>query len=120
MGAEEPAGAGRFARSLPTGEWRQLIVRQVAQDWAARDALGAEKWAARLPEAGERNLAQTNVCLQVVQTDARLALEMAERNELLPDPGRSGKISCNNGRNEAPPKLPPGSISNRPESNAAS
>ena len=84
---QDPAGAGRFARSLPTGEWRQTIVRQVAQNWARQDGLGAEKWAARLPEASERNLAETNICFQVVQTDARQALEIAERQELLAGPG---------------------------------
>lgn len=84
---QDPAGAGRFARSLPTGEWRQTVVRQVAQDWALQDGSGAEKWAARLPEVGERNLAETNICFQVVQTDPRQALEIAERNGLLAGPG---------------------------------
>ena len=79
---QDPAGAGRFARSLPTGEWRQTIVRQVAQDWALQDGPGAEKWAAQLPEAGERDLAMTNICFQVAQTDPQQALEIAERQEL--------------------------------------
>ncbi len=78
----DPAGAGRFAKTLPPGRWRETTIRRVAQDWAAKDLAGAEKWASRLPDATERNSTLTDVCFQVAQTDARHAVEIAEENGL--------------------------------------
>ena len=82
-----PASAGRFARSLPTGPWREMIIRRVTQNWAAEDAAGAQRWAARLPDDGERASALADVCLQLAQSDAGQAVEIAERYGLGAAPG---------------------------------
>lgn len=83
----DPAGAGRFARGLPAGRWRETIRRHVAQLWAARDVAGAEDWAARAPEENERNAAVADVCFQVAQADAAQAVAIAGRHGLGLVPG---------------------------------
>lgn len=83
----DPVAAGRYAKTLPAGRWRETIVRQLAQDWAGQDPAGAEKWASRLPEQTERDSTVSAVCFQVAQTDARSAIEMAERQGLGVAPG---------------------------------
>ncbi len=83
----DPAGAGRFAISLPAGPWRELTLRNVAQDWGGQDAARAERWAARLTDESERTATLADVCLQVAQGDARSAVEIAERHGLGAVPG---------------------------------
>ena len=83
----DPAGAGRFAKSLPAGPWRETIIRRVAQDWALQDLAGAESWAARLHDESERTSSQSAICFQVAQTDARKAVEIAEQQGLGTAPG---------------------------------
>lgn len=83
----DPAGAGRFARRLPAGPWRETIVRRVAQFWAAQDVAGAEDWAAGAPEERERHSAVADVCFQVAQADAAQAVEIAGRHGLGSAPG---------------------------------
>lgn len=83
----DPEGAGRFARGLPAGRWRETIVRHVAQFWAAQDVAGAENWAAGAPEESERNSAVADVCFQVAQSDAAQAVEIAGRHGLGSAPG---------------------------------
>lgn len=78
----DPAAAGRFASSLSAGAWRKMTLRQVAQVWTAQDAAGAERWAARLPDEDERASMMAAVCFQVAQSDARSAVEIAERHGL--------------------------------------
>ena len=78
----DPAGAGRFAKSLPPGRWRETTIRRVAQDWAAQDLASAERWASRLADGSERDSTVTDVCFQVAQTDARQAIEIALRHGL--------------------------------------
>ena len=83
----DPKAAARFAGSLPAGEGRETILRRVGQGGAARDPAGAERWVARLPEKSERDSALSDVCLQVAQTDARHAVEIAEQHGLATAPG---------------------------------
>ena len=83
----DPAGAARFARSLPAGIWRETTMRRLAQDWAAQDLASAENWASRLHDETERNSALTDVCFRVAQTNARQAIEIAVRHGLEAAPG---------------------------------
>lgn len=83
----DPAAAGRYAKSLPAGKWRDTIVRQIARGWAGQDPTDAEKWASRLPDQTERDSAVSTICFQVAQTDARNAVEIAERQGLDVAPG---------------------------------
>ena len=84
---QDPAGAGRFAKSLPSGRWRQTMIHRVAQDWAVLDLASAERWASRLPDQSERDSTVADVCFQVAQTDARQAMQMAEQHGLEAAPG---------------------------------
>ena len=83
----DPAGAGRFAKSLPAGRWRQTTIRRVAQDWAAQDWASAEKWAGHLADENERASTLTDVCFQVAPTNAPQAIAMAEEHGLGSVPG---------------------------------
>lgn len=77
---QDPAGAGRFAKSLPAGRWREMTIRRVAQDWAMQDTAHAERWAAHLSDPDERDLTVADVCFQVAQTDAHQAVVIAQRH----------------------------------------
>ncbi len=83
----DPAGAGRFAKSLSAGPWREVTLRKVVQVWTAQDEASAERWAARLPDESERASVAAAVCFQVAQSDARQAVEIAERRGLGAAPG---------------------------------
>lgn len=82
MDAARPGGGGAICRIPPPGPWRETALRRVAQDWTAQDAAGAERWAARLPDGGERDSIVAAVCFQVAQSDASQAVEIAERHGL--------------------------------------
>ncbi len=86
--ALDPRAAARFSKSLPAGRWRGAIIRRVAQDWAGQDSVGAERWAARFKDEGERASTMADICLQVAQTDPRQAIDIAQRNGLAEVSGR--------------------------------
>jgi DNA-binding transcriptional regulator YbjK len=73
----DPCSAARLAESLDVGAGRDEMLRRVAQHWAEQDPATAQHWAEQLADEGERHLAETAICLQIAQTDARQAIQMA-------------------------------------------
>lgn len=86
--ALDPEAAARFSKSLPEGRWRGAIIRRVTQDWAAEDPAGAERWAVRFEDEGERASTLADICLQASQADPRQAVAIAQRNGLAEVSGR--------------------------------
>jgi hypothetical protein len=71
----DPVAAARLAQ-LP-GPLREDAMRVVAQNWAALDRVGAERWAAQLQNPDERDTALNYLCHQVSQSDPVQAIEIA-------------------------------------------
>ena len=76
---DAPAAAGLIERITAAGDLREAALRQVAQNWAAQDSSAALAWAATLIDANEREVALTDVCLQVAQTNPAEAVKLREQ-----------------------------------------
>jgi hypothetical protein len=78
--AADPAAAARYAELQTEPRLRELLVRQVAQLWAARDADGAIAWAESLPDSPERQATLIDVSLIVARGDPVRAVQWREQS----------------------------------------
>ena len=83
----DPAAAARLAQSA--GSLREAAMRVVAQNWAALDRAGAERWATQLPNPEERDTALNYLCYQVSQSDPVQAIGIARHHGIA---GQKGLI----------------------------
>jgi len=83
----DPAAAARLAQSA--GSLREAAMRVVAQNWAALDRAGAERWATQLPNPEERDTALNYLCYQVNQSDPVQAIRIARHHGIA---GQKGLI----------------------------
>jgi hypothetical protein len=85
----DPAAAGRFAESLPSGSGslRNDVLLHVAQGWAAQDPAGAEAWAAKLPDKNENQTVLSDVCFKVSEVNVAQSVQMAVKDNLNTMPG---------------------------------
>lgn len=78
--AADPAAAARYAELQTEPRLRELLVRQVAQLWAARDADDAIAWAESLPDSPERQATLIDVSLIVARGDPARAVQWREQS----------------------------------------
>lgn len=75
------------ARQIPSASLREETTRRVVQDWAVEDPVSALSWAAGLPDPHESEIAMTQVCSRVADTDPALAIRLAMDRHLDEIPG---------------------------------
>ncbi|HEY6125921.1 MAG TPA: hypothetical protein VIV63_14815, partial [Steroidobacteraceae bacterium] len=78
MVAKNPEELARFAELQTDPRLRELLIRQVAQEWAQTDLDRAMAWANSLPDSPERVATLIDLSLTVAQTDPQRAVNMRE------------------------------------------
>lgn len=79
--------AAEEARQIPSPSLREETTRRVVQDWAVEDPVSALSWAAGLPDPHESEIAMTQICSRVADTDPALAIRLAMDRHLDEIPG---------------------------------
>jgi len=79
MVVHDPQAIARFAERETDPKLRELLMRQLAQLWAATDGDAALAWSQSLPDAAERDAAVTDIALTTAATDPARAVAMRER-----------------------------------------
>jgi hypothetical protein len=78
----KPEVAAQFAESINSDLLRADTLRVVAQAWASLNPTDAANWAAQLPDATERNLELSYVCVEIAATDPALAMQIVNQSGL--------------------------------------
>lgn len=78
----KPKFAAQFAESINSDLLRADILRVVAQTWASLNPTDAANWAAQLPDAGERNLELSYVCVEIAATAPARAVQIVIQSGL--------------------------------------
>jgi hypothetical protein len=78
----KPKFAAQFAESINSDLLRADTLRVVAQTWASLNPTDAVNWAAQLPDAGERNLELSYVCVEIATTDPARAVQIVKQSGL--------------------------------------
>jgi len=72
-----PGDALGFAIGLPSGEIRDIFLRQLCVGWARKDPEEALAWSDRLDNRTDRRRVRETICIAVAESDPRLALGLA-------------------------------------------
>lgn len=88
--ASRPAATDGFEErsaeiaATPRTTERENAIRELAHEWAAKDLVAAERWAAAFDDPEDWERAMTHVCLEVAGRDPREAIEIAQWHKLNP------------------------------------
>ncbi len=70
--------------ATPRTTERENAIRELAHEWAAKDLVAAERWAAAFVDPEDWERAMTHVCLEAAGRDPQEAIEIAQWHKLNP------------------------------------
>ncbi|MEO5914399.1 MAG: hypothetical protein ABIS50_09215 [Luteolibacter sp.] len=88
--APTPAATDKFEErsaeiaATPRTTERENAIRELAHEWAAKDLIAAERWAAAFVDPEDWERAMTHVCLEAAGRDPQEAIEIVQRHKLNP------------------------------------